>query len=282
MIRVNDTMRSRYSTAVLAILFLCLLFHLGTFAQDEKHEIVPGADFQHPIYLALDEGKKENLVQGIGDNSKRPAIVYIVRLEAGQKLSAKLTSTFDKSRGQEPFVLYLFDGKTTSLVGSGTTWIVRQPGMSESKEKSKKEPEPTEKPTLFSASFDFASPVTDDYYVVPIFQSAGLVYTLAANVTRVADLPQPLSCVSGRLTKPTYVSPGVANSVISDITVGDRAKADKPDEHNRRFCVAQVCKIRPPTSLVLTIRLQEAYEAKKEVKVCWDSLNTITELSVGP
>jgi len=152
----------------------------------------------------------------------------------------------------------------------------------ESKGKSKKEPAPTEKPTVFSASFNFAAPVTDDYYVVPIFQSAGLVFTLGAKVTRVADLPRHLSCVSGPLTKPIYVSPGVSNSVISDITVGDRAKAEKPDEHNRRFCVAQVCKIRPPTSLFLTIKLQEAFEAKKEVKACWDSSNTITEVGVMP
>src|SRR5579863_9084164 len=116
-------MQSRYRTSVLAIALLGLPFHLGWFAQDEKHEIVPGADFQHPIYLALEEGKEGNPIQGIGDNSKRPAIVYIVRLEAGQQLCAKLTSTFERSRGLEPFVLYLFDGKTTSLVGSGTSWI---------------------------------------------------------------------------------------------------------------------------------------------------------------
>ena len=265
-------MRPRYLISVLTLSLLGLLLHLESFAQNEKHEIVPGSDFQHPIYLPLEEGKQQSRIQGIGDNSKRPAIVYVVRLEAGQQLSAKLASTSELSRGQQPFALYLFDSKTTSLVGSGTTWILRQPGNPESKAKT----------SLFGASFEFAAPVTDDYYIVPTFQSAGLLFTLVAKVTRVANLPRNLSCVTGQLTKPTFVAPGASNSVISDVTVGDRAKADHPDDHNRHFCIVQACEIRPPTSLVLTVKLQNAFEAKTNVKVCWDPSNTVTEVSVMP
>jgi hypothetical protein len=264
-------MTLRYRTPIFTILILGLALGLGLFAQDEKREIVPGADFQHPIYLPLEEGKPL-AVKGIGDNSKRPAIIYIVRLNAGQQLTAKLTSSFDKSRGLEPFLLYLFDAKTTSLVGSGTTWILQRPAS----------PDPQKNPKNFVASFNFASPDRDDYYVVPIFQDAGILFTLEMTAKTVSDFPGPPNCVSGPLTKPIYVSPGVANSLIADITVGGKTKADKLDAQNRRFCIVQACSVRPPSSVVLTIRLRDAFDSKRKVKACWGSSETITEVVALP
>lgn len=268
------TMGSRYHTFLLTVLLVGVIFDFASNADDEKHEIIPGSTFQHPIYLTAQEGQKAEMIRGIGDSAKLPAIMYIVRLEPGQEVTVELTSTFDKDRGQQPFLLYLFDAKTTSLVGSGTNWIVQERGS----------PMPTKVPNLFRASFrfasPFASPVANDYYIVPVFESAGIVFTLKVEVTRVLAVPLHVSCVTGPLSEPIYVSPGDPDSLISDITIGDQTKAKKPDERNRRFCVAQACTISPPTSLFLTNSLRDAIGGKKKVKACWDSSNTISEISV--
>jgi hypothetical protein len=270
LIQTIVTIGLRYRTLLLTTLLISSIFDFGSFADDEKHDIVRGATFQHPIYLALQEGAEGQTIRGIPDRSTPPAIMYIVRLEPGQELSAQLTSMFDKSRGLEPFLLYLFDAKTTSLVGSSTNWIIQTRGT----------PEPPKTPTIFRASFRFASPVANDYYIVPVFESAGVVFSLNVKVKKVITIPLQLSCETGSPSKPIYLSPGNPDSLIADITIDDNATANRPDEHKRRFCVAQACKTRPPTSLFLTKRLRAAFEGKNKVKACWDSSNTISEITV--
>jgi hypothetical protein len=236
-------------------------------AAQEKPAPPRGAEIRHPIYWALE---KDPSVEAIGDNSSRPAIVYIVRLEAGEQLVATMTTTFDANWGPEPFTLNLFDDKTTSLMGSGTTWLVRVPAKPFTAESAKS-------PSAFIASFTFASPVSADYYIVPAFKSAGVFFTLKSKTDTVIHTPSPTTCVVGPVSTLSYTSSG-EDSLISDITVGEAAKAGKPYGKNRRFCLKQACAIRPPTSLVLTYKLQEALRAKKEVKACWDSSSTIVNV----
>ena len=249
-------MKPLYGLTVFAFLLLGLAFDVCSFAQQEKRTVLRGSDIPHPFYWPLE---KKPSVEDIGGGSSRSAIVYIVRLKAGQQLKATMTTKYDKGLLPEPFSLYLFDSKTSSLMGSGTTWLTRVPAS----------PTPVKSPSFFSASLIFASPVSADYYIVPAFQGAGVIFKLEHETTTVIPAPPLTNCVIGPVAKLSYVS-SEDDSLISDITVGDPAKAAKPDSRSRRFCLKQACAIRPPTSLVLTYKLQDAFTAKKHVKACWD------------
>lgn len=272
-------MKPGHHSVILIALLLGLTIHLSSSAQEAKRGAVRGSDIPHPLYWPLE---KKAAVEAIGDSSSRPAIVYIVRLEAGQQLTATLTSRYDKSWLPEPFVLYFFDSKTTSLIGSGTTFLVRQPAQPYTEKDpssgSAKGKQPPKEPSAFVAKFAFVSPVSADYYVVPTFENAGIFFKLAGDTKVVMEVIPPASCASGPVSKPVYISPGTDDSLISDITIGDPDKTAKPDNQNRRFCLKGACAVRPPTSLVLTYKLQEASDSKKSVKVCWDSSKTITEV----
>jgi len=160
-------------------------------------------------------------------------------------------------------------GQSTSFEDSDTKVVDRQLGAIDR----------TQKPAIIKASIAYTAPVTADYYLVADFQGDGVEFTLTAKVETAVILTRPSTCVAGLVAALTYLSPGIPDSLISDITIGTRAKADDPDEHNRHFCLTATCKIRPPKSLVLTIKLQGAVEAKKETRACWDSSNTITEVT---
>lgn len=250
-------LRPRNSLAVFALL-LGLTIAVCSFAQQEKRPVVKGSDIAHPLYWLLEKTKS---VEGIGDRSGRPAVVYAIRLKAGEQLVATMTTRFDDSLLPEPFLLYLFDNKTTSLMGTGTNWLI----------KAVPKQTPAKKPTGFTASFTFESPVSADYYVVPVFQSAGLFFKLEGNTKMVTGGSEKPPCVKGLVSELLYVSPGTEDALISDVTIGDPAKATNPDNQNRRFCLKQACTFRPPTSLVLTYELQKASEAKTDVTVCWAS-----------
>lgn len=250
-------LRAKRRVITLGLLLVGLTTDVKLFAQQEKRPSVRGSDVTHPLYWPL--GKKSS-VEGIGDKSSRPAIVYIIRLKAGQQLVANMTAKYDKSLLPEPFVLYLFDGKTTSLMGSGTNWLIRANAQQSA----------IKNPTSFTASLKFESPVSADYFVVPVFQGAGFSFRLDGKASMVESGIEHLSCASGSITKVAYISNG-ADSLISDVTIGDPAKVKTSDQHNRRFCLKQACTVRPPTSLVLTYELQDASDAKRSVKVCWSS-----------
>lgn len=237
-------------------------------AQDEKGKKTPGSDIHHPICLPLEEAKPM-VVKDIGDYSLRRDIIYILRLEAGQRLTATISSAFKPGQYTGAITLALVDGRTKSFEDTSGNVLDRQLGVIDR----------SKKPAIIKASIDYTAPVTADYFLVADVQGGGIVFTLTAEAETVVILKRPSTCVTGLVAAPNYLSPGIPDSLISDIFVGDPAKADDPDERNRHFCLTAACKIRPPTSLVLTIKLQGAVEAKKAIRACWDSSNAITEVT---
>jgi hypothetical protein len=260
-------MRQPHRRALVMISLLGAAFISYLHAQDAPKAVVSGSDFQNPIYLRFKGGK--STVQGVGDRQKRPSIIYVVRLEQGQQLTATLASTFKIDPGPQPFQLFLFDSQTSSFLGSSANWLVRKAGVPINKKQ----------PSLIEASFEYVAPVTDDYYITPVFQRGGTLFDLSATIQTLLSPPHSSNCVKGIPTKPSYISPGVSNSRISDITIGNPAKANHPDQNNRRFCLTSACAIQPPKSVVLTIKLWEAFDAKAVGEACWDESNTITEFN---
>jgi hypothetical protein len=258
-------MKPRYLKAILTIMLLTSPFGATSRAQDDKVKKAPGADFHHPIYLPVGVGKP-SVVKGVGDALLHPDIVYILRLEAGQQLSATLSSALTAAQEPSMVALSLIDGRATSFEDAQV--LDRKLGTTDRKQK----------PGTMQASIAYVAPDTGDYYLVAEFHGGGIIFQLTATAETAVILKHPSTCVTGLVTSPTYLSPGVPDSLISDITVGDRTKADPPDEHNRHFCLT-TCEIRPPTSLVLTTKLQDAFGTKKEIQACWDPSNTITEIS---
>jgi hypothetical protein len=260
-------MRPQYLNAILTIMLLTPLFCALSGTQDDKAKR-PGSDFHHPIYLPIGV-EKLSTVNGVGDALLHPDIVYILRLDAGQKLTATISSA--STAAQEPgmLALSLVDGRATSfedaqVLNRKLATIGRKQGSA-----------------IIQASITYVAPDTGDYYLVAEFHGAGIVFQLTATTT-IEIPPKPLStCVSGPVNAPTFLSPGASDSLISDISVGDPAKAGSSDEHNHHFCVTS-CDVRPPTSLVLTTKLQDAFEAKKQIRACWDSSNTIVAVRIGP
>jgi hypothetical protein len=264
----DDTMR-RYIRAILLITILMPRFDVASQGQDDKAKKAPGSDFQHPIYLPIEEGKTF-AVKDVGDYSLRRDIVYILRLEAGEHLSATISSAFVMGQYPSTTTLALVDGRTKSLEDTDAKVLDRQLSAIDR----------TQKPSVIKASIAYTAPVTADYYLIADFQGGGVEFKLTINSEASVATKRPLTCVTGQVaTAPTYLSPGSADSLISDVTVGERAKASHPDEHNRQFCLTSTCKTRPPTSLVLTFKLTDGFATKKELRACWDVSNTITEVA---
>lgn len=265
----SDDIMRRYIRAILLIMLLMPRFDAASQGQDDKAKKAPGSDIQHPIYLPIEEAKPL-VVKDVGDYSLRRDVVYILRLEAGQHLSATISSAFVMGQYPSTITLALVDGRTTSLEDTDAKVLDRQLSAIDRKQK----------PAVIKASIGYTAPITSDYYLIADFQGGGVEFTLTVKAETTVAIKRPLTCVTGQVaTAPTYLSPGSPDSLISDITVGDRVKANHPDEHNNHFCLTATCKIRPPTSLVLTFKLKEGFAAKKEMRACWDTSNTITEVA---
>ena len=257
-------MHRRFGRPIFAVLLLLVSFCLASKGQAPRAQKAPGSDFQHPIYLELEA--KGSDVRDVGDYLLRRDIVYILRLEAGQKLKSKIATAFTDDRSPSVITIFLIDGRARSFEDAQV--LDRKPGALDR----------TQKPNMISASVTYTAPITADYFLVADFQGAGVDFALTANAGK-SDIPKRnLTCVTGPVLAPTFLSPGVSNSLISDLTIGDPTKTDPPDEHNRHFCLSDGCKVRPPTSFVLNIKLRDAFEAKKRVRSCWDLSNTITEV----
>jgi hypothetical protein len=259
-------MRLQSSRAILTVFFLLSAFcsTLAVGGQPAKAQKEMGTDFQHPIYLPVEPSK--STVRGVGDYSLRRDIVYILRLNAGQQLKATLASAYTADRPPTATSLFLVDGKTKSFEDAQV--LDRKLG----------EIDRTQKPSDIRASLVYTAPITADYFLVADFQGVGIKFTLTTSAD-ITDIPQPqLTCVTGPVVTPIYLYPGVPNSLISDFIVGEPTQTDPPDDHNRHFCLTEACNIRPPTSLVLTIKLWEAFSSKKRIRACWDITKTITEI----
>ncbi len=211
-------------------------------------------------------------MEDVGDNSLRRYIVYILRLEAGQRLTATMLSPFVKGQDPGTIALSLIDGRTTSFDDDAVNVLGHRLGAIDR----------TRSPAMIQASIAYVAPITADYYLIATFQANGIEFTLSAKVETAITIKRPSTCVTGLVASTSYLSPGVSDSLLSDVTVGDPAKVDHPDEYNRHFCLKSACNIRPPTSLVLTIKLQGAFDAKKQIRACWDSSNVITEVAFSP
>jgi hypothetical protein len=242
-------------------LVLFLLFVSGVRAQDMPARKKPGSDFTHPIYLPAVSSE----VSGVGDASVRPDIVYILRLHAGQQLTSTLRSSSPAAQTKESLSLALVDGHATSFQDAHV--IHSEPASIDRKQK----------PPEASASITYVAPETADYFLVAGFQGAGVVFHLKTTVSEALSVPEKLNCVSGPITNLESFTQDVPTNQISNLAIGDPAKPE--DDHNRRFCMAD-CKVRPPTSLVLTAILNTAFSAKKDVTVCWDESNTITKVAL--
>ncbi|MGC2530350.1 MAG: hypothetical protein WA639_21595 [Candidatus Acidiferrum sp.] len=243
-----------------------LVFVFGAPAQDTPARKKPGSDFTHPIYLAAVSSNKTPIeVSGVGDTSVRPDIVYILRLRAGQQLTATLRSSSPAAQTKESLTLTLVDGHATSFQDAHV--IHSEPASIDRKQN----------PPEASASITYVAPETTDYFLVAGFQGAGVVFHLKATVSEALSVPDKLDCVSGPITSLESFTQDVPSNLISDLAIGDSAKPE--DDHNRRFCMTD-CKIRPPTSLVLTAILNTAFSAKKEVAACWDESNTISRVTL--
>ena len=255
----------KYLKAILTTVLLILPFGASARAQDDKAKKKPGADFPHPIYLPI-AFEKPSTVKGIGDALLHPDIIYILRLEEGQQLTATLSSASKPGHGPGVLALSLVDGRATSFQDAQTI------------QRTLAKPGPKERPGTLEASITYVAPDTADYFLVAEFQTAGTLFQLTTTAKQVVEVKSTLTCATGPVREPTYRSPGLPDSLISDFTIGDPAKADSPDPHNRHFCLTS-CEVRPPTSLVLTAKLQYAFENKTQVRACWDSSNTIGEVS---
>jgi hypothetical protein len=259
--------RPKYLKAIPTIMLLTFPLVASAGAQDEKAKKKPGSDFPHPIYLptSLD---KASTVKGIGDALSHPDIIYILRLEEGQQLTATLSTVSKSAQGPGVLALSLVDGRATSLEDAQTIQrSAAPPGQA-----------PKERPGALEASITYVAPDTADYFLVAEFQTTGTLFQLTTTAKRVVEVKSTLACATGPVREPTYRSPGLPGSLISDFTIGDPARADPPDPYNRHFCLTS-CEVRPPTSLVLTTKLQYAFENKTRTRACWDSSNTITEVS---
>jgi hypothetical protein len=242
-------------------------------AQDTTPKKKPGSDFLHPIHMPVVEEFPDKpkpapiILNGVGDASLHPDIIYILRLNAGQQLTATLTSTSPAAQSLEGLVLSLVDGHATSLQDAHV--ILRLPA---SVDRNAHPPEAR-------ASVTYVAPDTGDYFLVAGFQGAGVVFHLTATAVTVVSIPSDLKCVTGPITDLQPFTLDVPENLISALTVGDPPNADPPDDHNRRFCLTD-CQVRPPTSPVLTATLNVAFAAKKHVQACWDPSNTITKVTV--